>query len=122
MLVAMRSEAKFRLELDGPHSEVEIQVDGERVDESVASKQLQLKPGKHHLLITGSLIKPVSQFFTVSAGDNPPLVVKLVPNTDAPGLVAPPSERRRRHDDDDDDHHRRSRDDDDHHRGGSDDD
>jgi hypothetical protein len=87
----------IRIELDGPRAGVEVQVDGEPIDSAV-KEPLRLRPGKHHLLVTGKKIQPVSTSFTVGRGDNPVLRVQLVPRTDAVG--DPPVTPRRRHDDD----------------------
>ena len=98
------SPGTIRIELDGPRSEVEVQVDGERIDGARVSEPLRLKPGKHHLLVTGKKVQPVNTFFSVARGDNPALRVQLVPRADAAG-PAPPSSGppRRRFDDDDKD-------------------
>jgi hypothetical protein len=79
----------IRIEVEGARGEVEVQVDGERVDGAGLNEPLRLPPGKHHLMITGKRIKPISAPFTVERGDNPVLRVQLEP--------------RRRHEDDDDD-------------------
>jgi predicted Ser/Thr protein kinase len=89
----------LRIELDGPPSAVEMQVDGERIDSGALNKPLQLRSGRHHLLVSGAKIQQVSTSFTVVPGDNPVLRVQLVPRADA---VADPVPRRRYSDDDDD--------------------
>jgi hypothetical protein len=97
------SRGTIGIELDGPRAEVEVQVDGERVESAGGTEPLRLRPGKHHLLVTGKQIQPVSTSFTVARGDNPALRVQLVPRVDAaadPG-PPPPVTPRRRHDDDD---------------------
>jgi hypothetical protein len=96
----------IRIELDGPRAEVELQVDGERIDNAAATEPLRLHPGKHQLLITGQKVQTVNTTFTVASGDNPVLRVLLVPGTDGPGdPVRPPptDKKRRRHAEDDDD-------------------
>jgi hypothetical protein len=95
----------IRIELDGPRAEVEVQVDGEHVESAGVNEPLRLRPGKHHLLVTGKKIQPVSTSFTVTRGDNPALRVQLVARADAaPDAVPPPRVApRRRHDDDRDD-------------------
>jgi hypothetical protein len=105
-----RSTGTIRLDLDGPRDGVQVQVDGEFV-ENGATEPLRLRPGQHLLLVTGENVQPVSTSFTVARGDNPVLRVRLVPRTDD---QADPIRRRssrgsgRGHDDDDDDREKRS--------------
>jgi serine/threonine protein kinase len=108
--IMMRSPANVRIDLEGAQTEVVIQLDGEQVDRDALNQPLRLKPGPHHLLITGSQIQPVSKSFTVSRGDNLPVVIALVASP-AAGDPSPPTRRRHKDDDDDDDEHK-----DDHHR------
>jgi hypothetical protein len=84
------SVGTIRIDLDGPPAEVEVQVDGERVESAGMNEPLRLRPGKHHLLVTGKNIQPVSTSFTVARGDNPVLQVRLVPGTDAAAEPLPP--------------------------------
>jgi hypothetical protein len=77
----------IRIELEGPRAEVEVRVDGEVLDGAGLNGPLRLTPGKHHLMVTGKRIRPISASFTVERGDNPVLKVQLA---------------RRRHNDDDD--------------------
>jgi serine/threonine protein kinase len=92
------------IDLDGPRTEIEVQVDGERIESASLNEPLHLRPGKHHLLVTGKRIQSVSTSFTVVRGDNPILRIQLVPQDD---------DDPRRHDDDDhkerkDDHKERN--------------
>jgi predicted Ser/Thr protein kinase len=102
-----RSTGTIRLELDGPRAEVEVQVDGERIDSAGLNELLRLRPGKHHLLVTGKTIQPLSLSFTVARGDNPALRVHLVPRAEAADDPPPRRKkdrpRRRQREDDDDD-------------------
>jgi hypothetical protein len=86
------SKGAVRIELDDPQAAVEVQVDGEAIDSPGLKESLRLRPGKHHLLVTGKNIQPVNEFFTVVRGENPPLRVRLVLNP-----------LRREHDDEDHD-------------------
>jgi hypothetical protein len=96
------SMGTIRIDLDGPRAEVEVQVDGEPIASDGANEPLRLRPGKHHLMITGKKIQPVSTTFTVVRGDNPSLRVQLVPQADtAANPILPVSSPPRRHDDDD---------------------
>jgi hypothetical protein len=84
-LWASPSTGTIRLDLDGPRGDIErIQVDGEPVEGAGVNEPLRLRPGKHHLLVTGKNIEPVSTSFTVARGDNPALRVQLVPRADGP--------------------------------------
>jgi predicted Ser/Thr protein kinase len=106
VFVLMRPPAKVRIDLEGLQTEFAVQLDGEYMDRVALTEPLRLRPGTHLLLIIGDRIQPVSKSFTVSRGDNPPVVVTLVASSDAPAPT------RRRHDDDDereDDHHRRKK-------------
>jgi hypothetical protein len=95
------SPGSIRLELDGPRAKAEVQVDGERIDSTRLNEALQLRPGKHHLLVTGKNIQPVNTSFTVARGDNAPLRVKLVPVPEPPSNPTPtPVGSRPRSDDD----------------------
>jgi predicted Ser/Thr protein kinase len=87
------SVGTIRVELDGPPADVEVQVDGDRIETAAVTEPLRLRPGKHHLLVTGKNIQPVSMSFIVARGDNPVLRVPLVRR--------PPGARGRHHDDDD---------------------
>jgi hypothetical protein len=105
-----RSTGTIRLDLDGPRDGVQVQVDGEFIDNG-ATEPLRLRPGQHLLLVTGENVQPVSTFFSVARGDNPALRVRLVPRADAPGDPVrwrQSSGTRRRHEDDDDDREKRS--------------
>jgi hypothetical protein len=109
------SPGTIRIELDDPRAEVEVQVDGEPVEAAAVNEPLRLPPGKHHLLVTGKKVQPVSTSFTVARGENPAVRVQVVPRIEAAAEpVAPPPrvEPRRPHrdkrhekeeDDDDDD-------------------
>jgi hypothetical protein len=103
------SSGTTRIELNDPLAEVEVQVDGEPIDRATLQQPLQLRPGKHHLLITGKKIEPFSTSFTVAPGTNPVLLVSLVRRANADPQPSPkrsPDHRERRHhreDDDDDD-------------------
>jgi hypothetical protein len=94
-----RSTGTIQIELEGARGEVEVQVDGDPLESAAVNEPLRLRPGKHHLFVTGEKIQPVSKSFTVAPGANPVLRVQLVPRADAP---ATPTPRRRHHDDDDD--------------------
>jgi hypothetical protein len=99
------SSGTIRIELDDPGAEVEVQVDGERIESSPVNQPLRLQPGKHHLLVTGKTIEPVSTSFTVARGDNPALRVHLAPRAKAapnPPSRRPSDDRKRRHREDDD--------------------
>jgi hypothetical protein len=98
------SPGSIWLELEGPRADAEVQVDGERIDGARLNEALRLRPGKHHLLVTGKNIQTVSTSFTVARGDNAPLRVQLVPVAEAsvePPPPPPPVTPRRRSDDDD---------------------
>jgi Protein kinase domain len=113
------SRGTIQIQLEGPRAEVEVQVDGDRIDSGRLNEPLRLRSGKHHLLVTGRKIQPVSTSFNVATGENPPLRVQLVPQTDgvinpvpAPAAAAPApvptkklpvptSKKKKRHDDDD---------------------
>jgi serine/threonine protein kinase len=99
----------IRIELAGPSAEVEVQVDGEPIEKASLDEPLRLPPGKHHLLVAGKKIQPVSTSFPVARGENPVLRVQLVPRADSAGDPARPgaSKRRWRRHEDDDDHERR---------------
>jgi hypothetical protein len=105
----VNSTGTIRVELAGPPTEVEVQVDGERVENGRLNEPLRLRPGKHHMQVTGKKIQPVSSSFTVARGDNPVLKVQLIPRADAAADPAPPAPvpPRRKSDDD-----RKERDDD----------
>jgi hypothetical protein len=77
----------IRVEFDDPRAQVEVQIDGERLDRAALHEPLRLQAGEHHLLVTGKRIQTVSQPFTVARGDNPVLRVGLVPRAedDDPG-------------------------------------
>jgi predicted Ser/Thr protein kinase len=96
------SKGTIRIELEGPPAEIEVQVDGERIDSARLNESLRLPPGKHHLMVTGKKLQTVNTSFTVARGDNPTLRVQITPLADAPPDPAPPVTPRRRHDDDDD--------------------
>jgi hypothetical protein len=102
VLWVSRSPGTIRIELDGPRAEVEVEVDGERIDG--VNEPLRLPPGKHHLLVTGKQTQPVSTSFTVERGDNQVLRVRLEPRADAadPAPRPSPAATRRRHEEDDD--------------------
>jgi predicted Ser/Thr protein kinase len=68
----------IRIDLGNRRAKVEVKVDGERIDSAVVNEPLRLRTGKHHLLVTGRRIQPVSTSFTVAQGDNPVLRVHLV--------------------------------------------
>jgi predicted Ser/Thr protein kinase len=94
-----------RIETDDPGAEVELRVDGEPVAAPAVNGPLRLPAGKHHLLVTGKKVQPVSTSFTVIRGENPALRVQLVPRSEAvadpvPPPDAPPRRHRDRHDDD----------------------
>jgi tRNA A-37 threonylcarbamoyl transferase component Bud32 len=90
LLWSARSTATVQIELDGPPAQVEVRVDGERIDSAGLTEPLQLSPGRHHLLVTGSKIETVSESFTIVRGDNPALRVKLVPSAAACADPLPP--------------------------------
>jgi hypothetical protein len=96
------SRGTIRIELEGPRAGVEVKVDGAPVDSAGTEEPLQLRPGEHHLLVTGEQIQPVSTSFTVVRGDNPVLRVRLEPRADDPDSKPSPGARGRRHHDDDD--------------------
>jgi hypothetical protein len=97
------SAGAIRLDLDGPRADVEVQLDGEPIDTAALQEPLHLRPGKHHLLVTGNKIQPVSTSFTIARGDNPPLRVMLAPRVGAAADSNPsPSDNPRRRRDDDD--------------------
>jgi hypothetical protein len=117
------SRGTMQIELAGPSAGVEVQVDGERIDNARLNEPLRLRPGKHHLLVTGKQIQPFSTSFDVVSGANPALQVQLMPRVDntanpvsTPSAVAPGPDsaktpdpptnikkKKKRHDDDDDD-------------------
>jgi hypothetical protein len=84
------SRGTIPIELAGPSANVEVQVDGERIDSARLNEPLRLRPGKHHLLVTGKEIQPVSTSFNVASGANPALRVELVPRTDGAVATPPP--------------------------------
>jgi tRNA A-37 threonylcarbamoyl transferase component Bud32 len=98
-----------RIEFDDPHAQVEVQIDGERLDGAGLHEPLRLQAGKHHLLVTGKGIEPFNEQFTVAPGDNPVLRVKLVPRAEA---AEPGRGRGARHRSDDDGRDDDGRDDD----------
>jgi predicted Ser/Thr protein kinase len=84
------SRGTIQLDLEGTRGEVEVQVDGERIDSATLNEPLRLRPGKHHLLVAGKQIQTVSTSFNVVSGANPALRVQLVPRTDGAVNSAPP--------------------------------
>jgi predicted Ser/Thr protein kinase len=92
------SMGTIHIQLDDPRAHVDVQVDGESIDSAGLDEPLRLRPGKHHLLVTGTKIQTVSESFTVARGDNPVLRVKLVSTADDRRGTS----RGRRHEDDDD--------------------
>jgi serine/threonine protein kinase len=96
----------IRINLESAPDQVEVQLDGERLDSTALDRPLQLQPGKHHLLVTGKKIQPYSSSFEVARGDNPALRVPLVaaadpaPNPDPPQPPRRKREREREIDDD----------------------
>jgi hypothetical protein len=111
VLWSSSSMGTIRIDLDGPRADVEVQLDGEPLQSAGVDQPFRLRPGKHHLLVTGKTIQPISTSFTVAPGDNPVLRVQLALRPDAVDPVTRP--RGRRHDDDHDKVPRRKRDDDD---------
>jgi hypothetical protein len=109
LLGITRSRGTIRIDLSDPHAEVEVQVDGDHIADAGMKEPLRLRPGKHHLLVTGHKIQAVSTSFSVARGDNPDLRVQLVPRAEAAADPAPPAPvtSRRRHEEDDDDHKER---------------
>ena len=99
-----RAMGTIRIELSDPQAEVAVQVDGEDIKGAGVHQTLHVRPGKHHLLVTGKKIQPVSTSFTVARGDNPALSVQLVPRADAAADPVPTTTvtPRRRYEDDDD--------------------
>jgi serine/threonine protein kinase len=101
LLGTTRSRGTIQIELSDPRAEVDVQVDGEHIDSAGVNQPLRLRPGQHHLLVTGKKVEPVSASFSVARGDNPVLQVQLVPRADTAADPVPPSVTpRRRHDDD----------------------
>ncbi len=88
-----------RIEMDDPSADVEVQVDGERVAATAVREPLRLPVGKHHLLVTGKKVQPVSTSFVVGRGDNPAVRVPLVPAADPAPPPAPPRRRHHEHED-----------------------
>jgi hypothetical protein len=86
-----KSTGTVRIELDDPRAAVEVQVDGERRDPAGLGEPLQLPAGRHQLLVTSGRFKSVSESFTVEAGDNTVLRVKLVPRAEAPANPVAPA-------------------------------
>ena len=96
------STGTVRIELDGPPAEVEVYMDGERLGSAAVNEPLRLRPGDHHLLVTGQHIQPGSAFFTGARGANPTLRVPLAPRAGAAADPAPlPSRKAPRRPEDD---------------------
>jgi serine/threonine protein kinase len=70
-------EGTIQILVEAPGSEVTVQVDGDEISAARLSGPLQLRPGKHHLLVTGKQVETVNKSFTVEKGFNPALVVKV---------------------------------------------
>jgi predicted Ser/Thr protein kinase len=109
LLLGTSPMGTIRIELDDPRADVEVQVDGEPVAAAAVAEPLRLPAGKHHLLVTGKKVQPVSTSFTVARGENPALRVPVAARAEPvaePVTSPPPDEPRRRHprkhDDDDD--------------------
>jgi hypothetical protein len=96
------SRGTIRIDLDGPRDGIEVQVDGEQIESAAVNEPMRLRPGNHHLLITGKQIQTVSTSFTVTRGDNLDLHVQIEARADGAGDPRPAGQHRR-HDDDDDD-------------------
>jgi hypothetical protein len=96
----------IRIELDGQSGEIEVRLDGERIDNVGTTEPLRLQAGKHHLLVTGQKVQTVSTAFTVASGENPALRVTLEPRAGAaadPVQPPPPVMKRRPREEEDDD-------------------
>lgn len=81
----------IRLELKDLPETAEVRIDGRTTDPASLAEPLRLRPGEHHLLITGTGIEPVSQTFQVEKGSNAPLAISLVRRDTAQAAVAPPA-------------------------------
>jgi len=72
-------EGTISITLSDPDADVDVKVDGNVVSLDGLSQPLQLTVREHHLLVTGEGFETVSESFTVRDGENPQLVVDLVP-------------------------------------------
>jgi predicted Ser/Thr protein kinase len=97
------STGTIQIELNDPGTQVEVRLDGEPVERGGLNEPLHLKPGKHHLLVTGGKIQTVSVSFTVAPGANPVLRVRLVSKAGAGPKAKRRGKRKAEHEDDDDD-------------------
>jgi formylglycine-generating enzyme required for sulfatase activity/predicted Ser/Thr protein kinase len=80
----------IKIELSDAAAQVEIKVDGDRIEIGGLKEPLSLRAGEHGLVVSGKDFETVSQSFVVKRGDNPLLRVELQPK---PTVVADPNRR-----------------------------
>jgi WD40 repeat protein/predicted Ser/Thr protein kinase len=90
VLYIATNHGMIKIELSDPTAQVEVKVDGDRLDITGLAQPLSLRAGPHGLEVTGKDFESISQSFTVKRGNNPVVRVELVPKTTPP---PPPSQQ-----------------------------
>ncbi|NLY01463.1 MAG: hypothetical protein GXY83_35675, partial [Rhodopirellula sp.] len=73
------AKGRVKIVLNDPQAEVEMKVDGEKVEIAGLGEPLVLRPGEHELTVTGPKYEAVGRSFTVRRGDTALLEISLVP-------------------------------------------
>ncbi len=79
ILSVSTAKGRVKIVLNDPQAEVEVKVDGEKIEIAGLDEPLVLRPGEHELTVTGPKYEAVGRSFTVRRGDNAVLEVTLVP-------------------------------------------
>jgi WD40 repeat protein/serine/threonine protein kinase len=67
-----------RIQLNPPDAQVSVDIDDRVVDPQLLAKPIELKPGRHTLVVSGGDFETLRREFTTSEGENPPLTVELI--------------------------------------------
>ncbi len=87
------NKGTIKIMLSDPTVDVQIKVDGDKVEISGLDQPLRLRVGEHGLEVTGKNFETFTKSFSVRRGENPILQVELVPRTPtavASGVPPPP--------------------------------
>lgn len=86
VLFISTGKGQIRIALNDPKAQVDVKVDGRKIEIAGLDEPLQLSVGEHELTVTGPKYEAIGRSFTVHRGKNRVLEVTLVP------LVSPPPE------------------------------
>jgi serine/threonine protein kinase/formylglycine-generating enzyme required for sulfatase activity len=76
-IVVRTPRGTIQIELSNPSADVEVAIDGNRIDIAGLDEPVSLEVGDHNFKVTGKGYETITDKFTVTKGPNAPLVITL---------------------------------------------